>query len=422
MRSRRLLVIALLTLPTHALADDPSDRIAALQDQVNAMQAQIEQIRAESSRHGEQARAIDRAVADAAQPPAIGGYKDGFLIATAPDFSMKLNGLLQPRYVLNFSDNDTGDDDEAGFVIRRAELYLSGNAIDPKLTYMFAGGFDRATGSFQTVFAYLNYQLDKSWSLRAGGFKGPFMVEELTAASRQQAIERSLVTSLFTMGYTEGVHVQYAKERVAVTTMFHDGSNALDTDFMSDNTDFGIAGRVEWFSHGAPKQFADFNGWLDSEPALRLGAAIDYEKAERGGAALPDVFKYTLDATYKTPGWSLLLVGAGKHLEEPDGETIDQYAVEAQAAVFVVPDKVELYTRYEHVWTGGLFGTAPAIDDGLDLATLGVNCFFHHHAAKLTLDVGYLFEAVPGGVSGVGIVASPGGPQAIVRAGVQLAF
>lgn len=419
---RRLALVCVSALPSIAFADETDSRIAALQAQMNAMQSQIEQIRQQSAQNGSLANAVDRAVADASKSPVVGLYKDGFILSNAPEFTMKLNGLLQPRYVMNFADNPAGDEDEGGFVIRRAELYLSGTVADPKLSYMFAGGFDRASGNFQTVYAYVGYQLDKQWSLRGGAFKAPFMVEDLTVAAKQQVIDRSLMTCLFTAGISEGVQAQYVRDKLTVSMMVHDGSNSVSTDFMNDNTDYGLAGRVEYLIGGNPKQFCDFEGWSDVTPGARLGAALDFERGESGGAEVPDVFKATFDVTVKQPNWSIFAAAVTKITEDATGNDVNQYGLQLQGGYFVVPDKVELYTRYEHLWLDGLFGSAPAIDDQLDLVTLGANYFFYKHSAKLTFDVGYLFDAVPSNLSGVGVLASPGGPQVIVRAGVQLAF
>lgn len=412
-----------LILPSIAHADDTDARIAALQQQMNAMQSQIEQIRQQSAQNGSLANAVDRAVADASAPATVGMYKDGFVLTSSPNFSLKLNGLLQPRYITNFADtDDVGDEDENGFQMRRAELYLTGTVIDPKWSFMYAGGFDRTTGNFQTVYAWVNYQLTKEWGFRGGAFKVPFLVEELTVASKQQAIDRSLTTCLFTAGIAEGVQAYYVKDNLNVALMVHDGSNSVSTDFMSDNTDFGVASRVEYLFGGKPKEFCDFEGWSDITPGTRVGVGVDYEQGESGGAEVANQFKYTADVTYKRPGWSVFVAGIGKYTEDAAGEDVNQYAVQAQGGYFIVPDKLELYTRYEHLWLDGLFGSAPAIDDQLDLVTVGANYFFAKHSAKFTFDVGYLFDAVPSNVSGVGVLASPGGPQVIVRAGVQLAF
>jgi hypothetical protein len=426
MKPRPVVALACaLTLTSIAQGDDTEARIAALQNQMNAMQQQVEQIRQQSAQGGSLANAVDRAIVDASkQQPAVGLYKDGFIIASSPEFNMKLNGLLQPRYISNFGDNDTPgtDEDENGFQMRRAELYLSGTAFDPKLSYMFAGGFDRTTGNFQTVYAWVNYQATKQWGVRAGAMKAPFLVEELTIAGKQQVIDRSLATCLLTAGIVEGVQAQYVRDNWTAAMMVHDGSNSVSSDFMNDNTDFGLAGRVEYFIDGNPKQFCDFEGWSDTVPGTRLGAAIDYEQGESGGAEVPDQFKYTADVTYKRPNWSVFAAGIGKHTEDAAGDDVNQYAVQLQGGYFAIPDKLELYTRYEHLWLDGLFGSTAAVDDQLDVVTLGVNYFFYKHSAKLTFDVGYLFDAVPSNVSGVGVLASPGGPQVIVRAGVQLAF
>lgn len=411
-----------LLMPGRAMAQSDPDRLVLLEDRIREMEEEVRQIRDRAAQREAANAAVDRAIADAGKAPALlGSYDGGFVLASGPQFSMKLNGLLQPRYMYTHADSEGVDEDENGFVVRRAELYLAGTLLDPKLSYQFFAGFDRSTGNFQLIHANAAYQLSEQWQLRGGAFKGPFLVEELTAASKLQSVERSLVNALFTLGITEGLQAQYARGALRYAIMVHDGSNAVSSDFLSDNTDFGIAARAEYRFGGDWKQFGDFEGWSDTVPAARLGVAVDYESAEGGSAASADLVKYAVDLTVKQPGWSLFLAGMGRHTDVGDAG-VDQYGLIAQAGWFAIPNRVELFARHELILTDGFLGLTPMEDDQLNILTVGYNYFFKAHNAKLTADVGYVFEPVPVGNSGIGLLASPDGPQIVTRIGFTIAF
>ena len=429
MKMRKLIAaVALCATAGAASAADPlDDRMAALEGQIRTLRTELDACKDEARQAGKTRPAIDQVLADAkARSEPFGGavgYKDGLNIVASPEFKLKLNALFIPRYVYNHNRTTTDDRDETGFTVRRAELYLTGTAFSPDLFYQFSGGFDRADGDFSLITAYAGYKLSDQWQIRGGTFKAPFMVEELTAAGRQQAAERSLVNGMFSVGHTEGVQVEYAKGDIRAAAMFHDGTNGLNTDFPADNTDWAFAARAEVKLAGDWAQFADFEGWSDAKPAVRLGAAIDYESGERGTVAdVPDVLKYTADVTVKGAGWNVFAAAAGRHADTA-AANVDQYGFLAQGGVFLIPNRLELFARYEHIRLDGVFSAAaPAIDDQLNIVTVGYNWFFFAHNAKLTLDVAYVADAVPAAVTSVGLLPSQDGAQTVIRAQFSLFF
>lgn len=414
-----------------AAAQTLEQRMASLESQIQSLQTELKRCQEEAKETARQQEMVQKVLNDAQARSGPGtqgsiAYKDGLCIAASKDFSLKLNSIIQPRYIYNHNDAPAADNDETGFAIRRAELYLTGTAFTPKLSYQLAGGFDRTDSDFTVVSAYTAYQFNDQWQGRVGLFKAPFMTEELVGAGRQQAVERSLVNALFSVGTTEGAQLQYAKNAWRGAVMVHDGTNAASTEFAQDNTDVGAAARVEWKLAGDWNQFADFQGWNDGALGVRLGAGIDYEAGESDSATeLPDQFKYTTDLSIEGRGWNVFLAGVGRHAQSADptvASDVDQYALMAQGGVFLIPNRLELFTRYEHIYLDGVMGTASAIENNLDVLTVGYNWFFIAHNAKLTTDLVYVFDAVPVGNTGIGMVPSSDGAQVILRVAFSFMF
>lgn len=431
MKTKTWIALALACAAGNAAwAQTPEQRMAQLESRIQSLEAELRQYR----QNQVDAATIDKVLADAKARSGLSmgkvGYSNGYFLADEQNnFQIKLNGFLQTRYIYNHNDSTSSDNNETGFQIRRAELYLTGNAFNQKLFYQYAGGFDRSTSNFTTVSAYAGYQFNKQAEIRAGTFKPPFMVEELTSAARQQAVERSFVNAFFTAGTSDGVQVQYSTDDYRLAVMVHDGTNALSSEFSADKTDVAIAARGEWKLAGAWAQFADFEGWDDSKFAARLGGAIDYEFGENGDSASnPDFVKYTVDLTVEGRGWNVFLAGVGKHTTDDDTttESLDQYGLLAQGGVFVIPNRIELFGRYEHICLDGVFATSPApvaaIDDHVNLLTAGVNWFLIGHNAKFCTDVIYVFNELPAGNSGLGLLTSEDGPQFVLRSAFHLMF
>ncbi|WP_428938167.1 hypothetical protein [Fontivita pretiosa] len=126
----------------------------------------------------------------------------------------------------------------------------------------------------------------------------------------------------------------------------------------------------------------------------------------------------------KSLGWNLLLVGVGRNTDEAGAaDAFDQYGLMVQGGVFVIPNRAELFARYELIELDGVFSpTAAAIDDQLHIVTLGMNWFYFAHNLKLTTDVMYLFNEIPAGNTFVGLLASDDGPQWVLRTGLSLMF
>ena len=350
---------------------------------------------------------------------ALAGYEKGFFIASPNgDFRLRINARLQYRFIYNHQDDGAEDDDRWGFENRRFRLAFSGHVFDPSWKYKIGGAFDRDGGAFETSDVYLEKDLGDGWSLRAGQFKGPFLREFFQSAFRQLAVDRSLVSAAFNQGRSDGVQLSREGERFAVYGLISDGFDNDDTAALDEDTEIAITGRVEWLAAGTWKQFRDFTSWSDDEFGLLLGAAAHYEKDEYGTAAGPEeeTFTWTIEASAEFGGAGLFAAFVGRHL---DTASQDQYGLVVQGNIFLSPDQWECFARYE-------WGDDDTTGDDLSLLTVGVNRYFAGHDLKLTIDVGYAFNAVGElwASSGAGWRADAAGAdgQAVLRTQFQLLF
>src|SRR5690606_38208544 len=142
-------------------------------------------------------------------------------------------------------------------------------------------------------------------NITVGRFKPQFLREENVSGFQQLAAERSYLADYFTVDYSEGAELAYATDRFRASAAVHDGSYSANTDFNADRTDAAVSGRVEFLVAGDFKQFSDFTSWSNDEFGLLIGAAAGYEFGESDGGDIPDLFKYTVDASAEFGGFNL---------------------------------------------------------------------------------------------------------------------
>jgi len=406
-------------------APELSRRLAALHEEIDLLTDEGEKDWLSRQRIAEIRSLVGDVLADAdsraglLQDGLLAGYDRGFFIAGPDgDFRLRVNGRLQFRFVYNHQDDGPEDDDRWSFENRRFRLSFSGHVFDKSWRYKIGGAFDRDGGAFQTSDVYLEKDLGNGWSLRAGQFKGPFLREYLQSAFRQLAVDRSLVSAAFNQGRSDGVQLSWEGEQLAFYGLCSDGFGNDDTAAFDEDTEIAITGRVEWLPAGGWKRFRDFSGWAGGGFGLLLGGAAHYEKEEYGTAAGPEeeTVTWTIDASAEFGGAGLFAAFVGRHL---DAAEQDQYGLVMQGGIFLAPDKWECFVRYE-------WGDDDATGDDLSLLTAGVNRYFAGHDLKLTLDVGYAFNAVGDlwASSGAGWRADESGSdgQIVLRTQFQLLF
>ncbi len=372
------------------------------------------------------------------------GHSNGKFGLSSEDGSFVLNpGIqIQIRNVTNFGEDDDGDDDiEHGFEIRRAKLELTGNAFTKNFKYAFTmaaerHGEDTVTdvdmdndtsstdeilgGAFLLEDAWVSYVFADEWTVRAGQFKDPVAHEELTSSKRQMAVERSMFNERLLGGMTDrvqGVSLIYgsysANNPINAEVALHDGIGSSNTDFADTETDYGIAGRVEYKIDGDWKSYQDFTTKGNKDGVFVVGAGGDFSA---GGDA--KIITLTADAQYETGPWSfygaVALVDADFGGDSADGTN---YGILGQVAYLLNP-QWEVFGRYNMVMVDDDFEVNG--EDNFHEITGGVNYYLGEdgrwgHRAKISADL----TIAPNGNQGGSGVGARGGDDNEVIARVQ---
>jgi len=426
-------LVVLLILASPAWSDPGSDRrVAELEQKVLRLETQLLRYRDEldetwlNQRRAEQVKALVREVlADADTRASLlnngmtAGYTNGFFLASDDNrFRLNIAGRTQVHYYFTHRDDSGADDSVGGFEVARTRLLFTGHIGDPSLTFAMMPGFS-SSGTAQLLDAYITkHFFDSGMKISAGQFKLPFYKEFLISETRQQFVDRTLVSAAFGGGYTQGVLIQWEQDALRLAFSVNDGAGGMNTNFTVDATDFAMTGRLDILLYGEWKCCSEFEGWHSSEPTGSLGMAVHYQKGERGTTAPDtDVFRWTADASFQMEGANIFMAIVGSHLS--GSTSADQLGAMIQVGVFIT-DQVELLARYE--W--GDLDTSGTPD--LSIVTVGVAWYINKHALKFTTDVGFGLNSVHAfwANTAAGWLADGVGQdgQIVLRSQVQLLF
>jgi len=424
------------------VAVDVDPRLGAMQRELDELQQQVRAVRDQQAngwldgRRAEEVRSLIREVLSDADTRAsmlsqdVAGYYDsGFVLRGGDTFLLKVNSYIHFRY-LNNNTPGADDDEEGGFQSRDVALLFSGYIGSPRITYLLMPSSKRSDGTGQFEYAYFGYAIDDTWSLLAGQFKAPLQREWLVSGKLQAMLERSYVNSLFSSLYVQGVQATRLDGDTRLLLAVHDGTWSWGTDFADDRTDYALGVRGEWKAAGDWKQFSDTLGWSGDHGVL-IGVGYEFDRGETGGGTdTADLHKFTADIGVEGDGWNLFASCSTRRIDANGSPGIlqaDQWGALIQGGVFIIPDKVDVYARYEWVDADGVAfkpstGVTTATDnDVAQLVTVGTNYFLRGHDTKLTLDVVYAFDGLP--VSDTANALRAGdGPSTTVRGQVTLGF
>jgi hypothetical protein len=172
-----------------------------------------------------------------------------------------------------------------------------------------------------------------------------------------------------------------------------------------------------------------------------LGAGADYEKGEVGNSVntIDNIFQWTADVNVQMDPFSIFAAVVGREVDAVSGDDPSQLGLVVQGNMFLVPDKWDIFVRYEKLdhdgvgettlsSTGFGYSDSPAAgrDDDIDIWTFGTNYYMHKHKSKATLDLVWAPDGIIRGESGHGSRDQKGvgeeDDQLILRAQYQLLF
>ncbi|MFB0986832.1 MAG: porin, partial [Phycisphaerales bacterium] len=361
----------------------------------------------------------------------------------SPDgnFSLKVSGQLQVRYVLNSRKGDqklgpfNPPNTQWGFENRRTKLSFSGNVFDKSWTYKIKGAFARAGGNFFLEDGYVQKKLDGGLAIKVGQFKAPWMREELVSSSKQLTVDRSIVNGYFRQGYSQGVQLGYEAESFRAWVWAGDGIgsrgfgparfNSQNTNWDRTATNYSFAGRAEYKISGDWSQFKDFSSKRGSNSGMMAGVSAVTQRANQNLSADVDgtkVYGITGDFTWDMSGASLFVSGVWTNVDSPTGDDSNPWGVTIQGGYFVT-ESVEAFVRYEYMDFDPSIRTNAAKYDGF---TVGGNWFINS-SVRFSADFSYNFASLAAGAfvaSSAGFRADEPGEdgQWAIRAQLQLLF
>jgi hypothetical protein len=310
---------------------------------------------------------------------ATAGYNGGFTIGSADgNWSMKINGLLQTRWVYMDSD-DPAVDSAWGFDTNRAYLTFSGT-IAGDYGYSIRHDVTNSGSGSEAQWAWGSVGLADGWSLRMG--------DMLAAESRAQMIDDGYMMALdraasWAQTSGTGVSLDYTSDDVrAWIQLFNNSTTAGVADVGSANANANVLlGRVEFMVEGNWGQFDQIHSNAGDADGMLFG--LTYWTADGGDAATPTVAdgdsSWTADALCQWGG-SSLYIGMTNFSDDntPTGDTSQLQAVFSMD----LEDDWEVYVRYADQDDDS--GTTTL--DG-EVWSFGVNNYWAGQNAKWTIEV-----------------------------------
>lgn len=400
--------LAVTMFATVAQAETSDQEVKQLREEVRQMRAQMQRIAAQQSdswltkRRAQEVRTLIHEVlsdADTRASLAEGGMTAGhnknfFLASEDGKFLMKVAGQIQFRFIANFEQSDS-DQEDSGFQVRRTKIGFSGHVdAGRKWDYKIVLATERDDGNVVMEDVIIGTKLSDSLYVRFGKYKIGFLWEEITSSSRLNFSDRGIVTEFFTTDRAEQVELMYKGDKIRGSIAINDGADSEFTTIGADAVEFAISGRVDVLIAGNWKQFKDFAKWSSDPTGLRIGGAIFYQAGDSvnpaaSSSSTSDYFGWTVDGSYETGPLNIFVAVIGGHFDPDAGSgDRDMYGVVVQGGVMIIPDKLELILRLEWLDDDDV---ADSTDD-LFAVTFGANYYFKKHNAKVTVDVVWIAD------------------------------
>ncbi len=407
-----LLGVATLTLTSASFAG--TDTNADLQARLEAAEARINELSAATNnnwlndaRANEVRGLVHDVLADADTRASLqgsgatAGYNGGFTIGSADgNWSMKINGLLQARWLYRDSDDDdafgTGVSSSWGFETNRAYLTFSGT-IAGDFGYSIRHDITNSGDGSEEEWAWGSVGLGDGWSLRMG--------DMLVANSRAQLIDSG---NLMTLDRAEnwhraigtGISLDYVSDDIRAWIQLFNNANMVGTTtpavgWQNDSSSL-ILGRVEFMVEGNWAQFDQIHSNAGDADGMLFG--LTYWTADGGDTAANNSgstavqgdgnSSWTADVLCQWGG-SSLYVGWTNFAHDTNAlnDTDDLQAVFSMD----LDDNWEAYVRYADQNDS----LAVTVLDG-EVWSIGLNNYWAGQNAKWTIEVSWDDEHAAG--------------------------
>lgn len=338
----------------------------------------------------------------------------GLIFQKDSTFTCVMRFRMQDRFGLISTDGEDLSPARSDIRVRRFRLRFDGHIITKRLRYTLHMGFSKADLDLEANTtpqpirdAILHYDVNPRFTVSLGQQKLPGNRQQVVASNNLQLIDRSIVTSSFTLDRDFGVWltwkpvtgVQPVIVKGAITS--GEGRNASPGDGKLCYT-----GRVEWLPLGTFTNDGDYSeGDLAMEPKPKLSIGVSYsgnDGARRSGAQLGKVLyagrtinTFIADMVFKHHGWALSSEFARREsVQDPfttdplnSANTVGVYegwgSCTQLSKVFAA--KNEVVARYARVTPGERMGAEVDKEE----AWLGYNRYLQGHRVKLQGNISY---------------------------------
>ena len=335
-------------------------------------------------------------------------------IAADSSFSLKFSTRFQMLY--QGAINNSTEQLEDRFLIRRARLKFEGFAYSPKLEYKIELGlsnsdigndnpaqFNNADNIILDAVAMWNFA--PGWELWVGQTKLPGNRERVISSQKMQFVDRSLLNSRFNIDRDAGLQLHHT-HNIGTAVVRESGSIS-----MGEGRDITVnnAGGYDYTAKIEVMPFGEFEGggayvgsdiYREETPKLAIAAAYNYnDNASREGGQLGDFLvdqrdlkTVFVDAMFKYRGFSSMAEYANR--QAPNGPVVlrtEEGAVEETfttgnafniQAGYLFPSNWEIAGRYTTYNPEQVTSLRPQ-----EQYTLGISKYIVDHSLKVQSDV-----------------------------------
>ena len=351
---------------------------------------------------------VEKAVVEEEKPPV-------FVVPRASEFKLVLGGYIQ----VNFEDGDVSAFEGSfglralkdRFRLRRARVNLTGDFAE-NFDFKVEGDFGQGDGlnSNRTAFSatdiFVNWHQFPEAQVKAGQWKAPFGLEQLTPDPSLIIIERSLPTGAITPDRQIGAQLwgkpftniwPDQKDLLTYYAGIFNGNGRNITN--NDNNNFMYVGRLE---------STLFKGFFGKDSYLKLGADVLNSRDDKGTNISPtlnllvnadgSLSPFVLPGADERTAWGVdawLKLGPfdliGEYLQEKvNGRTVNGVppgfadfttnGYYITAAYFLIPKKLQVAVQWQDLNPGQMG------NDGIHSITGGLNYYIHGDDIKLMVD------------------------------------
>jgi hypothetical protein len=441
---------------------------AALRSEVTALRAESDQVWLTEDRATEIRGLVQDVLADSStrasfqDSAAVAGWDSnrGFYLRSADDrFSLQFSGLVQARYTysttgeggeLNLNGGgspQTLPNSQYGFDMPHTRLVFKGHVFEPGIRYFIRSEFSprqefragsvnisgATAGTLNLLDAYMAFDLDNDWTVKAGQFKLPFSRERLVSVQNLVSATRSTVDELLSVGRSQGIQISTRGSDLywaaaisnggsdnllagtsANSGVFPVGTEPMNNPYWNSENTLSLTSRVEYKLAGAWSEFSEMTSPMGEPEGILLGLGGHYQTSAYDPAQNPDGtgnnqwISVTADATWNFGGASLFAAAYYTNTEtkwtstnpNPPGGirgTTNMLGLIVQGSMYLTP-KWEVFGSYQYLDQGN---TPEALATGeklpassVSIFTLGANWYIDGQDLRWNVQMGYSFNQI----------------------------